>query len=246
MITLPRPGGGTDPVGVVAGTAAQEIGSALTAIQVATERLERDRGVEVTASLELRVIREQSERLARLARHLLELAHPPPGEGGRWSEVELVGFMARIVSSLRPELVAEGVELRVGGRLAPTPETGTAQPLPVRAAPLHLREVVLSLLGNARTAARGAPGPGWVQVEVHPRAEGGGEIRVSDSGPGVPVGAEERIFLPFVSGWGREGMGLSRSRSFLARVGGDLSLVRTDDGNTQFVLTLEPPHEDLP
>jgi signal transduction histidine kinase len=241
-----RPGGGTDPLGVVAGTVAQEIGSALTAIQVATERLERSGGGVDPASLELRVIREQSARLARLARHLLELARPPEAAGGAPAPLDLRALVGRMLPSLRRDLAQVGVELRwemPGGAESGDAADPAARGPVVRADPLRLREVILALVANARTAALAAPAPRWIEVVVRTLPGGAGEVEVADSGPGVPEGSEERIFLPFVSGWGGAGMGLSRSRSFLAGVGGELAHRRLPDGNAAFVLTLEPSSE---
>ncbi len=243
MNTAPsHPSGGADPLGVVAGTAAQEIGSALTAIQVATERLERARpDADGAGALELRVIRDQSERLARLARHLLELARPPLRAEGPLSSIDLPALVGRMAPVLRRELDQAGVQLRFEGLLI---DAEAGEELAVRADPLRLREVLLALVANARTAALGAPQPRWVRIGVFPTDGGGGEVRVTDSGPGVPDGAEERIFLPLVSGWGGAGMGLSRSRSFLAGAGGALTLRRLPSGGSEFVLTLESFRED--
>jgi signal transduction histidine kinase len=237
----PRPGSGTDPLGVVAGTAAQEIGSALTAIQVATERLERARpSAEGPGALEFRVIREQSERLARLARQLLELSRPPEHAEAPRAPIDLSAFLVRMLPALRRELDEVGVGMQLEGTLS---ATGCIGPH-VRAEPLGLRDVVLALVANARTAALGAPGPRWVRIGVHALEGGSGEVAVGDSGPGVPEGADERIFLPFVSGWGGAGMGLSRSRKALAAAGGALAVRRHPGGGSEFVLTLEPYSRD--
>jgi len=230
----PHPSGSGDPLGMVAGTAAQEIGSALTAIQVAAERLERVfPGGSGEGSPELLVIRDQSQRLARLARHLLDLARP----GARAPiEVPLGGEVRRLLAAIERVLAREDVALyREGFAVA-----GTGPGPLVRADPARIQEVFLALLANARKAVAGGEAPGWVRVGVRDLPDGGGEVVVSDSGPGVPPGAEERIFLPFVSGWGGEGMGLSRSRLSLAREGGGLRLRRSECGAAEFVLTLEP------
>jgi two-component system, LuxR family, sensor kinase FixL len=234
----PHPGGSRDPLGIVAGTAAQEIGSALTAIQVAAERLERSSiGAGAPGSPELRVIREQSRRLARLARNLLELARPPESHS---VPVDLVREVRRLLPPLGRVLAREGVELRVEGLVE-----GGATPGPrVQADPARIQEILLALVANARKAVASAPAPRWIRVSVHATPDGRAEVRVADSGPGVPKEAEERIFLPFVSGWGGEGMGLSRSRLSLAGQGGGLRLSQDDQGRTEFILMLEPFFEE--
>jgi C4-dicarboxylate-specific signal transduction histidine kinase len=154
-------------------------------------------------------------------------------------------LLRRIIPSLDRELQASGVELRV-----PDPRlrerSADGGPIVRADAPERVREVLVALVSNARTAVQGAPPPRWIRIALESRADGGAEIRVSDSGPGVPEGAEERIFLPFVSGWGGHGMGLSRSRRFLADAGGGLRLNRLAGGHCEFVLTLEPFIQESP
>lgn len=234
----PHPGGSRDPLGIVAGTAAQEIGSALTAIQVAAERLERSSiGAGAPGSPELRVIRDQSRRLARLARNLLELARPPES---RPVPVDLVREVRRLLSPLERVLTREGVELRTAGFA----EFAETQGPWVQADPARIQEILLALVANARKAVASAPPPRWIRISIHATAEGRAEVRVADSGPGVPKEAEERIFLPFFSGWGGEGMGLSRSRLSLAGQGGGLKLGHDDQGRTEFILMLAPFFEE--
>ena len=234
----PHPGGSRDPLGIVAGTAAQEIGSALTAIQVAAERLERSSiGAGAPGSPELRVIRDQSRRLARLARNLLELARPPES---RPVPVDLVREVRRLLSPLERVLTREGVELRTAGFA----ELAETQGPWVQADPARIQEILLALVANARKAVASAPPPRWIRISIHATAEGRAEVRVADSGPGVPKEAEERIFLPFFSGWGGEGMGLSRSRLSLAGQGGGLKLGHDDQGRTEFILMLAPFFEE--
>lgn len=227
----PAPGGAKDPLGVVAGRAAQEIGSALTAIQVAAERLERSWSpASGPAPAELSVIREQSGRLALLARHLIELAHPPSLTP---ITVDLGGQIQRLVPALGRVLAREGVDLQIHG-LEERPE-----PVWVRIDPQQLQEILLALISNSRRAVADASDPRWIRLGMSQAAAGFVQVRVEDSGPGVPEGAEERIFHPFVSSWGGAGMGLSRSRVSLAGQGGELTLERSPSGTTAFILNLE-------
>jgi signal transduction histidine kinase len=234
----PGPGVSNDPVGIVAGTAAQEIGSALTAIQVAAERLERYhvRGG-APGSSELRVIRDQSRRLARLARNLLDLTRPPSRNTGA---VDLGAEVRRLVPPLRRVLGREGVELRTCGLEEADVDSGPW----VQADPARVQEILLALVANARKAVASTPPPRWIRISALTLDDGAGEVRVADSGPGVPEGTEERIFFPLVSGWGGQGMGLSRSRLSLAGQGGGLRLGRTEQGGSEFILRLEPFAEE--
>lgn len=234
---LRSPGAAHDPVGAIAGSAAHEIGTVLTAIQVAAERLERKslrEGEPVPP--ELLVIRDQSERLGRLARNLLELARPlAPVDS---DTLNLLEHAQRVLEPVGRDLSREGVDLS----LYLSPDI----PLRVRGNPFRLSEVILALVGNARKAVMAGASitekdtvSPWIRVLVGRGKEGDGEIRVRDSGPGVRPGDEERIFFPFVSGWGGDGLGLSRSRISAMGLGGSLQVERLPDGGSEFVLSLE-------
>jgi signal transduction histidine kinase len=255
-----EPASASDPLGVVAGEAAQELGSALTAIQVALERLERRWGGSTPAAPgtpaswtpeappppELALIRGQAERLSILARRLRLVAQPTESHPVCW---DLTEALNRLVPAVRRGLAEEGISLEVA--LA-----DRGGPLRVRADPARTREVVLALLANARRAVLDAPPPRWIHLvatpSTAPHSEGFVELMVRDSGPGVAPGQEERIFLPFVSGWGGQGLGLTRARLTLSLQEGALFLRSHPAGGTEFVLRMrsapdpEPPASVLP
>lgn len=228
-----------DPMGTVAGRVAEKIGTALTAIEMAVDRLERHAAgtpFEAPAG-ELSAIRAQSVRLARLARQLLDLARPPSSAPIR---LELSHEVEKTLNPVRRELERQGIELR----FFPWPSN-----LEVQGDPTRLREALLALLVNAERASRSWPEGaetegGWIEVRVVPGRHGGGEVRIRDSGPGVPEGDEELIFVPFVSRWGGEGMGLTVSRLSAAGQGGTLGVERDAEGIAEFVFRLNPFFEE--
>jgi two-component system, sensor histidine kinase len=68
-------------------------------------------------------------------------------------------------------------------------------------------------------------------------------IQVSDTGPGIPKGAESQIFEPFMRAGGQvagTGLGLGISRALARGMGGDLQLVPNAPGQTgaHFLLTI--------
>jgi signal transduction histidine kinase len=84
------------------------------------------------------------------------------------------------------------------------------EPLVVRGDPRLLRRMIRNLLENARR--HGAPP---IEVRVQGR-----ELRVCDSGTGVPPAERERIFEPFYSKRGT-GLGLALVRQIARRHGGE-------------------------
>ena len=77
----------------------------------------------------------------------------------------------------------------------------------------------------------------------------GPALEVSDSGPGVAPGEEERIFERFRRGPeagedGGFGLGLAIGRELAEQMGGELTLVRSNGGAT-FRATFPAADEDL-
>lgn len=99
------------------------------------------------------------------------------------------------------------------------------------------------VLGNVvENALRHQPSPGHVRVATSGLA-GRTQVRVVDTGPGVPEGARERIFLPFQrygdapSGDG-VGLGLAVARGLAEAMGGEVSAEETPGGGLTMVIEL--------
>ncbi len=199
-----------EAVSEVVGSIAREIGGPLTAIEMAVDRLRGEGMPGGRGDLELRIILEQSHRLGGLARTLLSLARPAHASARPFDVNVMAG---KLLDLVRTEMESLGIEL--------TFESGP-DGLIALGDVSQVREVLLALVQNARRALQGREGTGAVRVSASLFATGQVGIRVEDNGPGVPAGEEERIFLPFVSTWGREGVGLALSRLALMGQGGEL------------------------
>ncbi len=206
-----------EALGEVVGRIAREIGAPLTAIEVAVDRLRRHRNEvenaeEERGEEELRVILEQSHRLAGLARTLLSLARPTEA---RSRLVHLDELVTRTLSALEPDLRRWGIDVQLHHDV---PE------LTVWGDPHQIREALSALLLNARLALQDWHGERVIRIRTGRLENHRAFVRVADTGPGVPTGKEDRIFLPFFSEWGREGIGLARSRIALMAQGGHIVL----------------------
>ena len=108
-------------------------------------------------------------------------------------------------------------------------------------------QVMLNLLKNAREAI--GHDRGTIRVKLM-RSEHQVEVRVTDSGPGVPVEARTKLFEPFFTtkqtGEGT-GLGLAVSRQIIVDHGGTLELdTDCDEEGTTFSFCLPVPAESPP
>ena len=120
---------------------------------------------------------------------------------------------------------------------------------------VQLQQVVLNLLHNAIEAmadashratsvsvrCRRLPCPG----EALSTGSGQAHVTVSDTGPGLPAGAEETVFDPFYT-TKRDGMGMGLSivRSILESHGGSIRATNHADGGAVFEFTLPLSADD--
>ena len=98
---------------------------------------------------------------------------------------------------------------------------------------------LLNLLTNSRHAIEKSEGKRWIKVGIRDLGDMV-EMSVTDSGPGIPDGIQDRIMEAFFTtkpkGIGT-GLGLSISRKIVASHGGELKLDPSSP-NTRFVWTL--------
>ncbi len=136
-----------------------------------------------------------------------------------------------------------------------------SDPVTVLGDRVQLQQVMLNLLHNAMEAMVDGRGPmTMVSVRCRQVAEtapstgsgqalstGSGQVRVTvtDTGPGLPAGAEETVFDPFYT-TKRDGMGMGLSivRSILESHGGSISAANHERGGAVFEFTLPLAAED--
>ena len=101
-----------------------------------------------------------------------------------------------------------------------------------------VEQAVAKLVANA-----GSYTPAHAQIEITARChEGALLISVSDRGPGIPPGEQERLFEKFYRGdqtkTGGLGLGLSIARGFVEAHGGTVIAENRPEGGARFTITL--------
>jgi len=201
-----------------------------TATEVTLSRPARD-AAEYKEALE--AIAQQSSRLARLVDDMLVLARADAGGYPMTvSDVDL-GELAR--ECVR-DLALQASERRL------TVSQDTSAGVTVRGDEALLRRVLMNLLHNAIVYT---PIGGRVHVGIDATTDAV-EVRVSDSGPGIPAADQLRVFERFVRvdparAGGGAGLGLAIARWIVETHGGSLRLVESGPTGSIFAARFAAP-----
>ena len=201
-----------------------------------TLRMKSDSLSEVERVRYLDIALGQSRKVGRLAQELFELARLEHGvvkpDKERFSLAELAQDVLQ-----KFELAAQARQQRLMADIAPR--------LPAIAADLGMIERVLTnLLDNA---IRHTPAGG--QIELRLRDEDGGvEVQVSDTGPGIPQALQNKLFTRALLGRGARdgpagGLGLLIVQRMLQLHDSEIKLVSLADRGAVFSFRLREEHQ---
>lgn len=185
-------------------------------------------------------ILEETERLERLVRNLLDMTRIESGAvriEKEWQPVEEA--VGGALSRMEARLVGREVTTRVPAHLL-APFDGVL-----------IEQVLINLIENAAKHT-GAGSPIEISAE---RVDGEIVVEVADRGPGLPEGEEERIFEKFFRGPSAQkaagvGLGLTICRAIMSAHGGRIWAQNRREGGASFKLALpaegEAPSSPLP
>jgi signal transduction histidine kinase len=109
----------------------------------------------------------------------------------------------------------------------------------------QLQQVLMNLMINAQQAMNGKPG--MVSVITRLLKPDHVEIRVKDTGPGIPAEIQKRIFEPFFTtkpaGKGT-GLGLSVSFGIIKDHKGEIRVESEEGKGSEFIITLPRTNND--
>jgi two-component system sensor histidine kinase PilS (NtrC family) len=152
------------------------------------------------------------DRLNGIVEEALAFARPTPVHRAAG---DLAATVRTVTRFLEPDVAAAGVTLHVSGLEAPVLISFDTD---------RVKQVLINLIRNA-TEAAGPGGEVWVGLHEQPSLV---EVRVEDSGPGVPEGVDP--FVPFFTTKTRgTGLGLPTAHRIVAEHGGALFFSRIPD-----------------
>ena len=210
-------------------TVLHEVANPLTIVRNYLHLLTIRLGVQAPME-ELRILREETERVGRILLRLTEPDHDQAHAAAGVSLNEVVRDLSRVLDDAlcRPR----GIRLCLD--LAPD-----IPPLKDGGDPI--RQVLLNLVRNA-AEAMGAGGTITVttrdQVNLHGRFYV--ELAVADTGPGIAVERQADLFQPMASakGDGHAGLGLTIIRKLIDELGGYVSYRPNQGGGALFLILL--------
>jgi C4-dicarboxylate-specific signal transduction histidine kinase len=118
-------------------------------------------------------------------------------------------------------------------------EMTLAEPLPAATGDaVQIQQIVLNLIRNGLDAMLERAGGDSIEVATS-AADGFVEIRVRDSGPGIPAAVADHLFEPFFTTKPQGiGLGLSICKSIITAHGGQMTAETAPDGGAQFRVRL--------
>jgi signal transduction histidine kinase/DNA-binding response OmpR family regulator len=216
-----------------------EIRTPLTAINGFAELLLNSERTADQRLSDARVIRRNGEHLLTLINDILDLSKI---EAGKMSVDRILCCPAKaigeVVSLLRPRAVEKGLTLDV---------TFEGQiPKQIQTDPMRLRQVLINLVANAIKFTKEGGVKLSVSIKPELRAEKPLlEVRIADTGIGIPTQQQAALFQPFVQGdasitrqYGGSGLGLAISQHFARALGGDIALTSEPGRGSTFTVTV--------
>lgn len=222
-------------LGEMAAGLAHEIRNPLGAIKGAAQFLDPTQMDGEEAEF-LQVIIEEVDRLNGVVTQFLDYARPLKSQPGPVDVNDVLERTLRLIAAGVPEGIA--LETHLAASL-PLAQTDAEQ----------LKQVVINLVQNA---AQAMPGGGKISLSTSTFGDDAGgfrlrgrgsdhvELRIRDTGPGIPENEREHVFVPFFTTKEKgTGLGLAISQRIIRSHGGNISISSRVGEGTEFVIRLQ-------
>jgi signal transduction histidine kinase len=215
-------------VGQMAAGVAHELRNPLTSIKMLVQTAQKG-GSSGLANDDLAIIEHEIRRLEKSLQRFLDFARPPRPERRPLN-------LALVIDRALALIEGRARKQRVSLTFVPP-----ADPIIVEADSDQVQQLLLNLVLNSLDVM---PDGGALTIELVGAPGDQAELRVRDTGPGIPADLLPRLFDPFVST--KEtgiGLGLAVSHRIAERHGGSLSAVNLANSGACFVLRLARAEE---
>jgi signal transduction histidine kinase len=217
-------------LGQLLASLAHEIRNPLTAINARLYTLQKSVPEGTAEHKDTQVIRSEINRLDHIVKDYLKLTRPADP---RFAPLKAVEVYQELQDLLEPDLLQQGVQLRMGA----------ATSTPFRADPQQIKQVLINLIQNAAEAI-GNDGT----ITLSARRDGSRSkenshdsviLEVEDTGPGIPRDVQDKLFDPFFSTKEEgTGLGLAISAQIVEKHGGTIEFDTHQGHGTTFRLVL--------
>lgn len=206
-------------LGMLAAEIAHEIRNPLTVIKLLFDSLNLDFPAEDARQTDVHIIGEKLDHLEEIVERVLSFGR---NREGMYSRQDLSQLIRETVRLVRLKLQQQRIELD----FQTEPE-----PILVEVNKGQIQQVVLNLILNATQAM---PNGGTIQIKTE-LVNDTAELRVTDSGEGIPPESQNQIFESFLTDRSDgTGLGLSISKRILRSHRGDIELIASSPGKTCF------------
>src|SRR5208282_6268057 len=183
--------------------------------------------------------RRNGEHLLTLINDILDLSKI---EAGKMTVERILccpaGVVGEVCSMLRHRADEKGLTLDVNFE-GPIPKM-------IQTDPTRLRQILINLITNAVKFTK--EGGVRVAVSVKPSIRAAKpvlEVKITDTGIGIPSEQQASLFKPFVQGdasitrqYGGSGLGLAISKHFARALGGDIAVISQPGRGSTFTVTV--------
>ena len=221
-------------IGVLLSGIAHELNNPLQAIAGFSELLQRDRTLTDQARADLALVQKESMRASGIIRNLSRFSRQ---QNTQPTPVLLPDIVSSVIELRQRRLQEQGIGL----------ERHEAATRRASAVFTELQQVVLNFVINAEQAVMAREAADRrIAIRTFDTARGV-QLEVEDSGPGVPLEDETKLFQPFFTtkpvGEGT-GLGLSVSYGIIQSLGGSIGYRRSPAGGAVFYFEVPASSED--
>jgi signal transduction histidine kinase len=197
-------------IGEMSAFVAHEIRNPLFAIGGFARALLKQKNLNEKDTKKVKIIYNESKRLEKILKIILNFARPAPGESG---EIDVNEVITEALGLLRMRFESQG------GIVTTNLNVGVAK---VRGNPDQLKQCVINGIKNGFEAM---PNGGTMRVETTLSADNWVIVRIMDSGEGIPNDVREHLFNPFfTTKSGGSGLGLAMTKKIIEGMGGKVKL----------------------